>query len=139
MSVPAEVRLAEAERWLTYAAEDLHAAESALCEAHLAPRHRCTFAQQAAEKALKAALVSLGIDPPRTHNLQLLADLLPVQWGVSSLEVDFASLSMWAVESRYPGDWPESTDTDAEAAVSAARAVLDAIVGNVRNAQNYLL
>lgn len=131
MSVPPDARRAEAERWLRYAAEDLHAAEFTLCEAHLAPRHRCTFAQQAAEKALKAALVLLGIDPPRTHNLQLLADLLPAQWGIASLEVDFASLSMWAVESRYPGEWPESTDADAGAAVTGARAVLDAVAVNV--------
>ena len=91
-------------------------------------------AQQAAEKALKAALVLPDIDPPRTHNLQLLADLLPTDWGVAALEIDFASLSMWAVASCYPGDWPESTNEDAEAVVTAARGLLDAIVHHVARA-----
>lgn len=73
----------------------------------------------------------MDIDPPRTHNLQLLADLLPENWQARSLQLDFASLSIWAVESRYPGDWPEPTDAEAKTAVSAARTVLDAVVHDV--------
>jgi HEPN domain-containing protein len=41
-----------------------------------------TLAQQAAEKAVKAGLVVLDLDPPRTHNLELLVDLLPDDWAV---------------------------------------------------------
>jgi hypothetical protein len=44
--------------------------------------------QQAAEKALKAALISLDIDPPRVRNLELLADLLPEGWTVRSATQD---------------------------------------------------
>jgi len=65
------------------------------------------LAQQAAEKALKAALISLDIDPPRVHNLELLADLLPEGWAVRSAKQDLGRLSLWIVESRYPGDWPD--------------------------------
>ena len=49
--------LVETRRWLRYAAEDLRGAEALLREGAGEPRHACYNAQQAAEKALKAALV----------------------------------------------------------------------------------
>jgi hypothetical protein len=36
---------------------------------------------------------------------------------------DLAYLTEWAVEARYPGDWPEATESDARSAVEQARAV----------------
>ena len=80
--------------------------------------------------ARPAALIVVDIDPPRTHNLQLLADLLPEGWGVRSTPADLARLSLWIVESRYPGDWPEASQGDATVAVSDARAVIDAAVSD---------
>lgn len=53
-------RLAEAERWLRYAREDLQAAE-VLAERGVAPRQACFHAQQAAEKAIKAIFVFLKL------------------------------------------------------------------------------
>jgi HEPN domain-containing protein len=85
----------------------------------------------AGEKALKAALILLDVDPPRTHNLQLLADLLPADWGLEAIPADLARLSMWIVESRYPGDWPDASDGDAEVAASDAAAVLDAVAADI--------
>ena len=123
----ADQRSAEAGRWLALAHEDLAAAESKGADNGLAPRHRCMLAQQAAEKALKAGLIILDVDPPRTHNLELLADMLPEPWQVRRVSNDLGRLSLWVVESRYPGDWPDATGAEADVAVTTAREVVDAI------------
>jgi len=67
---------AEAQRWLRYAREDLAAARALGERAGGAPRQSCRLAQQAAEKAIKAALVFLRIDFPRSHDLDLLRNLV---------------------------------------------------------------
>ncbi len=70
-------QLAETDRWLRYAEEDLTTIETLLRQPHVVPRHVCWFAQQAAEKTLKAVLVFLQIDFPRTHDLDVLRNLVP--------------------------------------------------------------
>jgi HEPN domain-containing protein len=67
--------LAEVGRWLRYAREDLLAAE-VFVEQEMA-RQACFHAQQAAEKAIKTALVFLQIEFPYRHDLDLLRNLLP--------------------------------------------------------------
>ena len=127
MSAGAEDRSSEARRWLRFAREDLRAAETLAADPDAAARLVCTLAQQAAEKALKALLVLQDIDPPRTHNVQLLADLVPRAGRVADVEADLARLSLWAVESRYPGEWPEASGDDAGVSLVAAREVLTAV------------
>jgi len=82
------------------------------------PRQVCWLAQQAADKALKAVLIDLGIEFPRTHDLDVLRTLLPADSPVKDHLPDLAELGEWAVEARYPGDWPEATRDDATLAVS---------------------
>jgi len=116
-------RMAEVQRWLRYAREDLATAEAVLGQRGIVPRHACWLAQQAAEKALKAVLVFLQIDFPWRHDLDALRNLIPDGWQLKAAHPDLASLTEWAVEARYPGDWPEATEADACAAVQQARAV----------------
>ncbi|HUT01939.1 MAG TPA: HEPN domain-containing protein [Phycisphaerae bacterium] len=125
MSDPAVIE--EARRWLRFAREDLCQAESLVAQEQAVYRHACWFAQQAAEKALKAGLVLLQRSFPRTHDLSRLLDLLPTDWSVRTAPVDLPALTEWAVESRYPGDWEEATQTDAESAVGTAQAVVAAV------------
>jgi HEPN domain-containing protein len=113
----------EARRWLRFAHEDLRAAETLLQGSDSIPRHVCWLAQQAAEKALKAVLVFLQIDFPKTHDLDALRNLIPDGWQLKPDHPDLASLAEWAVEARYPGDWPEAVERDARLAVEKARAV----------------
>lgn len=116
-------RVAEVQRWLRYAKEDLTAAEAIREQKEMAPRHACWLAQQAAEKALKAVLVFLQIDFPWRHDLDALRNRVPADWGLKKQHPDLAALTEWAVEARYPGHWPEATEADATAAVQQARAV----------------
>lgn len=50
-------------------------------------------------------------------------NLVPNDWQVKTKHADLAALTEWAVEARYPGDWPDATEADARAAVEQARAV----------------
>lgn len=116
-------RLALVHRWLRYAREDLLAAEAMLGQQSFWPRHVCWLAQQAAEKALKAVLVHLQIDFPRRHDLDEQRNLIPEGWQAKADHPDLATLTEWAVESRYPGDWSDATEDEARIAVQQARAV----------------
>lgn len=70
-------RLADTSRWLRYAEEDLRTAETLLRQPDVPPRQACWCAQQSAEKILKAVLIFLEIDFPRTHDLDALRNLAP--------------------------------------------------------------
>jgi len=116
-------RLADTARWFRYAEEDLITAETLLKQPHVPPRQACWFAQQSAEKALKAALIFLQIDFQRTHNLNVLQDLLPDSWQLKTTLSNLGDLNKWAVEARYPADRREITTANASEAVEQARAV----------------
>jgi len=75
----------------------------------------CWHSQQASERALKADLVLEGIDFPFTHDLNALRNKLPDSWPVRA---DLAELTGWAVQARYPGEWPEPSAADAVRAES---------------------
>lgn len=66
MSAPPEANLAEAQRWLGWAREDLTLAEHIAADPDVVRRGACMWAQQAAEKALKAMLIARGFDPPKS-------------------------------------------------------------------------
>ncbi|MCY3902337.1 MAG: HEPN domain-containing protein [Caldilineaceae bacterium] len=122
----------EALRWLRFAAEDLDVAQRLLADRASAPRIVCWHAQQAAEKALKAALTIEDFDFPFTHDLNALRNLLPHSWSVRVEHPDLTELAQWAVEARYPGEWAEATEMDAVRAESEARAVRAAVAAEFR-------
>ena len=113
--------LRESQRWLRHAGEDLEAANVVLEHQELAPREACWLAQQAAKKALKALLIFHGIDFPKTHDLEHLASFLPEASPICAEAPSLASLTAWAVEARYPGDWPEATREDATESIALAK------------------
>jgi len=124
--------LRETQHWLRYAHEDLAGAETLLEQRVVVPRHICWLAQQSAEKALKAILVFLALDFPRRHDLDALRHLVPDDWQVKTEQADLAALTEWAVEARYPGDWPDATEADARVAVEQARTVWASIQADFR-------
>ena len=116
-------RLADTTRWLRYAEEDLITAETYLNDPRVPPRQSCWCAQQAAEKALKVVLIFLQIDFQRTHDLNVLRDLLPESWQLKTALPNLGDLNRWAVGACYPDDVQEATQADASEAVEQARAV----------------
>ncbi len=120
----------EASRWLRFAHEDLQTATALLRHPEeLIPRHACWLAQQAAEKALKALLIRAQVEFPWTHDLDRLWQLLPAafQGGIGAEAL--SELSEWAMESRYPGNWPDAQPADARRAVESARVLCEQAKG----------
>lgn len=113
----------ETQRWLRFAMEDLDVARAIVAGEHGVARLACWHAQQAAEKTLKAGLIFHQISFPRTLDLDLLNQLLPTSWRIIDQADRLSELSEWAVEARYPGDWPEAMASDAERAVQTASVV----------------
>jgi HEPN domain-containing protein len=91
----------------------------------------CFHAQQAVEKALKAALIFSGIAPPRSHSLDALRSLLAADWELRSSAFDLSALSAWAVTSRYPDEEPDPTIADAMAAVQDADQAVASLRGEL--------
>ena len=119
-------------RWLRMAEQDLHAARLATRDPGFVARIPCYHAQQAAEKAVKAALTALGRRIAWAHDLDALALGLPPAWAVRQTNLPRGVLTQWATETRYPGSLPDPTVGDAGSAVATAQRVLDLIVGDLR-------
>jgi HEPN domain-containing protein len=91
------------EAWLTKARKDLEFAHEALTRGAEYTDIACFHAQQAAEKSLKAYLVSLSIEFPKTHVLEDLLDLVAQRdSSLESLREGLQALTPFAVETRYP-------------------------------------
>lgn len=121
----------EARRWLAQAEADLAAART---NAGLHPHVGCFLAQQAAEKAMKAAQLARSGVVARTHSLSQLESML-AQLGITLEGVKtraLRDLERLNVEARYPDALPDAipaqyfTSADAEEAITLAAAVLAA-------------
>jgi len=113
---------------LQLGSEDLGTAER-LCASEIEPpRQACFFAQQAAEKALKAALELEHHDYPRIHQLHELLPLLPSKWPLHEIELNLERLSKLVVDARYPDVDKLPTRAAAVEAVADARLVVEAVV-----------
>ena len=90
-------------------------------------------AQQAAEKLLKALLVSHGRNPPRTHDLiSILAACVEFAPSLATFEPECEQLTIRAVRSRYPDDREEITEADTRALVAGALRMRAAILPLLR-------
>ncbi len=122
---------AEVSRWLRFAQEDLSEAKRMSQSATAVPRHAAWLAQQAAEKAIKAALIVEQIEFPRTHDLTALCMLVPDAWKLIHAGADLAQLSDYAVDARYPVGAPEITEEDAGQAVADAARIVEAVAAEI--------
>jgi len=129
----------ESSRWFRTAQADLAAARDLNASGHFA--QACFLCQQAAEKAVKAALFSLDADP-RGHSVtRLLAaarESMPVTGDeITSLVEDAEVLDRFYVPTRYPNGLPELIPSemykqkDAERALAAATRILDAVANHL--------
>ena len=122
----------EAHRWLDQARIDLEAAKANRTSF---PHVACFFAQQAAEKAMKAAQLARSGAISRTHSLsrleQMLNDLGVILQGVRSRAL--RHLERLHGEARYPDALPDDIPgryfrpEDAEEAITVAASVVSAV------------
>jgi HEPN domain-containing protein len=109
--------------WLRYAKADLALAQVPLPAGGLYAL-LCFHAQQAVEKSLKAALIHHSIEPPRTHNLERLIDLLPSSIPRTRALIQSARLTVFATSARYPGS---EENVDVEEYTQAVRLAQDVV------------
>ena len=110
--------------WLRYAESDLEIARTTQ-SSRILLEGLCFHAQQAVEKALKAVLVAYAVPFPRTHNITTLLDLFPQNIVISSEVEAAASLTDYAVLTRYPSNLEPVTDEEYHEAVQLAETAVD--------------
>jgi HEPN domain-containing protein len=91
----------------------------------------CFLAQQTMEKVLKAFLVSRGVVPKKTHDLNvLLAEAVQHDAALKLLQPELGLATRFAVAIRYPGS-REPTPDEGRAVVKSAARVRKAILGKL--------
>ena len=119
------MKVSEARSWMSYAKSDLDAAQTLLEKGEFFPRQICFLAQQAGEKSLKAILIFLDLQFPKTHDLDRLRELIPEGWKVKEKFPELYALSVWAIESRYPGHTPDVVEGEARETLLLAESVFE--------------
>lgn len=113
--------------WLDKARKDIAMARMAIERGEEFADMASFHAQQAAEKALKAYLVWLDIEFPKTHLLGQLLDLIGSRDdSFESLRDRLEAITAFAVESRYPESFLPSL-TDVWDAISTAEDVYEQV------------
>ena len=109
--------------WLNRAKSNLAMAKNRTPDVYL--EDLCFEAQQAAEKAIKAAMIMRGIDFPYVHDLARLLSLLE-ETGESLPEIvtQAEELTQYATATRYPTLEQPVTERDYNEAVRVAEAVV---------------
>ena len=119
----------EFEKWFKKAENDLLVIKNNLAANEIPIDACCFHAQQAAEKYLKAYLVSKKINFPKTHDLQSLNKLCAeINSQFSEIENAALNLSDYAIAPRYPDALDDLTLGDAKTALQHANRIKDFIL-----------
>jgi HEPN domain-containing protein len=113
------------QEWLNRARSNLQRAKADARLSDVYLEDLCFDAQQAAEKAIKAVLLHLGVQFPYVHDLTALLGLIEERGEVIPAEVKQAGrLTRFAVATRYPGLTEPVTEEEYEKAVAVAEVVV---------------
>jgi HEPN domain-containing protein len=133
MNPPEEVKKNLVKQWLEKAENDFNLASELLSEKRPYLEAIGFHSQQAAEKYLKAFLVHHQIEFPKTHNLDEILDLVEsVNPDIAKTLKDINELNPYGVDIRYPEDFVEISDEEANRAVELASKVMDKIRDEVK-------
>ncbi|MEE9295437.1 MAG: HEPN domain-containing protein [Phycisphaerae bacterium] len=109
--------------WVKRARSDLALARRAIKGVYL--EDLCFHAQQAAEKAIKAVLISQEVEFPYVHDLRRLLELVEKAGVLIPDDVQKAeSLTRFAVVTRYPGVGRAPSVRDHKTALRLAQTVV---------------
>jgi HEPN domain-containing protein len=134
MRTPEQVKWDFVQQWLDRARKDL-AAGAVLLKERFEDYEIVGFhAQQAAEKFIKAFLVSHQIEFPKTHDIALLRQLVArVNPELAEKLATADALTPYGVEFRYPGDLPSVSRDEGEKALCLAEQTRDLILGSIQS------
>ena len=100
------------ETWLKQAQSNLNMARLVTDFNGIRLEDVCFQLQQCVEKSLKGLLVFLNEQPPKTHSITLLLELLTQYLTIPDYIRETIDLNDYSVTYRYPGAYSEMTDID---------------------------
>ena len=113
-------------RWLQKADNDLKTAIIMNKEKDPPTDVVCFHCQQCAEKCLKAYLVSVEHDFPKTHDLEHLISLCVIHDKTfKEIEEHAIAITDYAVETRYVDEWREISQEESIRAIDRAQKIKD--------------
>ncbi|PWC33605.1 HEPN domain-containing protein [Azospirillum sp. TSO35-2] len=98
------------EAWLTAASVDLRAGRACLSVPDPIVTAATYHCQQAAEKLVKAVLVWLDVDVPRSHDIDALVMRIPRGLPLREALLPLGRFTAYATLYRYPGEAGDVTD-----------------------------
>ncbi|MFH1533188.1 MAG: HEPN domain-containing protein [Pseudomonadota bacterium] len=113
----------EAIAWLTRARSNLQLGRSGTGPGVLL-EDLCFELQQACEKAIKAVLIHAGLPVPRVHTLGLLLQDAEAAVRIPDEVARTVELTDYAVQTRYPGEYPPVTQAEYDEAVVIAESTV---------------
>jgi HEPN domain-containing protein len=121
----------EITKWLNRAEGNLERAKIGKLNDKTYYEDLCFDCQQAVEKSLKALLLFLEIEFPWTHSIAQLNKLISTHYNLDSKLKQAESLSLYAAQTRYPGDYEPLTDEDYKEALMLSEYVYSWVVEKI--------
>ena len=112
--------MARYEEWIARAKSSLELAQTKIIR-HIHYEDLCFQSQQAAEKALKGLLIYYNVEPEFTHNIEILLTELEKFTEIPDNVKETMKLTIYAVQTRYPGGYDEITKKEYEESIKIAQ------------------
>lgn len=129
MKPPEEAKRELVRQWLEKAESDWRLSHRLATDSESYAEATAFHAQQAVEKYLKAFLTWHQVEFPKTHDIKRLLKLAGGCDPSLTPELsDAADLTVYAVEYRYPGEYPAVIAEEATSAVAISDRVRDEVL-----------
>jgi HEPN domain-containing protein len=102
---------------------------------HIYYEDLCYQVQQAVEKALKGLLIYYGFEPEFTHNIEILLTALEKHTKIPENIKESMKLTIYAVQTRYPGEYDEVTKEEYMKSIRIAKNCLDWIDNKIKETE----
>lgn len=119
--------------WFKRADEDLALIDVMSREGSVFPNSVCFHAEQAAEKYLKGFLAHHDLHVRKIHDLEILVeDCKKIDSSFEAVQDNARFLNQFYIESRYPDDYMEFSEEDAEEAYAAAKSIKEFVLEKLK-------
>jgi len=85
----------------------------------------CYQIQQSVEKSLKGLLIYYKVEPEFTHNIEILINNVAKFTDIPDNIKESMKLTVYAIQTRYPGEYDEITREEYEKVLRIAKDCLD--------------
>lgn len=99
----------------------------------ISPNAVCFHCQQIAEKYLKGFLIYMEREFEKIHAIpKLLESCMEIDPQFLELKPEAVALTIFYVQTRYPGDFPQFTFGDAQKALESAKKIKDFVLEKLK-------